>query len=59
MVLTPTRSASTQRRCSGPPAGWAPTSVALLSVEALYVDNAGDDTLGLHTQFKTIFGNDD
>lgn len=40
-------------------AGWAPTSVALLSVEALYVDNAGDDTLGLHTQFKTSFGNDD
>jgi hypothetical protein len=40
-------------------AGWAPTAVALLSVEALYVDNAGDDTLGLHTQFKTSFGNDD
>ncbi len=39
-------------------AGWAPTSTSLVSVEALYIDNAGDDTLALHTQFKTSFGND-
>jgi hypothetical protein len=40
-------------------AGYAPTSTALVSVEVLYVDNDGDDTLGLHTQLKTSFGNDD
>lgn len=40
-------------------AGWAPTSTALVSIELLYVDNNGSDTLGLHTQLKTSFGNDD
>lgn len=40
-------------------AGWAPSSTATLSVEVLYVDDDGTDNLGLHTQLKTSFGNDD
>jgi hypothetical protein len=40
-------------------AGWAPTTTALLSVEALYADLYGVDSFGLHTQLKTSFGNDD
>ena len=38
--------------------GWAPTSTSLVSLEALYIDNDGDDSLALHAQFKTSFGND-
>jgi len=52
-------SASTYEWQAAVGAGWAPTSTATLSVEALYVDSGGDDTLGLHTQLKTSFGNDD
>ena len=38
--------------------GWAPTKTVLVSAELLYIDNAGADSLGLHTQLKTSFGND-
>jgi len=38
--------------------GWAPTGTALVSAELLYIDDAGTDSLGLHTQLKTSFGND-
>lgn len=37
---------------------WAPKPTALVSAELLYVDNAGTDSLSLHTQLKTSFGND-
>ncbi|MBN9023365.1 MAG: porin [Rhizobiales bacterium] len=37
--------------------GWAPTGTALLSAELLYIDDAGSDSLSLHTQLKTSFGN--
>jgi hypothetical protein len=37
---------------------WAPTATALVSAELLYIDNAGAGSLGLHTQLKTSFGND-
>jgi hypothetical protein len=37
---------------------WAPTTTALVSAELLYVNNAGADSLSLHTQLKSSFGND-